>query len=284
MLTGCPSPAIPSQTPNVLVPRILTATIIGFWVLMTGILFRSIWFPEDSGLTQVDPGAVCQLIAARGEGSALDVYDDRVRVGNLSIEAAPVTKGGETLTRLKLSGLIRLGSGVLSDTNLNLNGWLELNPLGNLQSYRLTLITNKPAFELTMGQVSPHVAPALLVKQGRTVLMDSTLPSKGTGEGNPLMGLILGTLGLSGSEFKQIQAEAEAAAAAVKIEARQGKFDLAGTTRQGFVLRIGAPGKPGYRICVENTGEIVRLETPVSYHLLTEALRSDIAPPHDPHP
>ena len=245
---------------------------------MTGILVRSIWFPADSRLTEVNPGSVFQLIAARGEASALDIYDDRVRVGHLTIEAAPLKKGSEALTRVKLSGQIHPDSGMLSGANLNFNGWLELNHLGDLQSYRLSLMTIKPSFELTMVQASPQAAPDLLVKQDRTVILDSTRLDSTRPEASPLLGFIMGALGISAADFKQIQAEAEAKAAALKIEARQGKFDLAGSPRQGFVLKIGSPGKPGYRLCIENTGEIVRLETPVSYHLMTESVRADTIP------
>ena len=259
--------------------RLLTATIFGFWICMTGILLRSIWFPADSRLTEVNPGAVFQLIAARGEGSALDIYEGRRIVGNLSVLALPGKRlGQQNVTNLKLNGQLDLNSPLLPGTRLDLNCQLDLDRDGNVLSSLLTLSTSKPNLKLVLGQTSPDAALSVLLEKDARVLVDSTLGGHGNTQANPMIALLLGSLGMSYADFNAVQAEAEGKAASMRIEARQGEFELGSTTRQGFVLKIGSPGKPGFRMCVDNTGEIVLLETPVSYHLMTESLRPETPP------
>ena len=245
---------------------------------MTGLLLKSLWFPADSRLAEVNPGAVFQLIAARGEPSALDIYDDRTIVGNLSVLAIPLRQADSILTRVKLNGQINLGNALLKGTRLDLNCQMEIDHGGGFQSYHLTLSTSRPKLSLVLSQAGPQAAPLMILKKDERVLLDSGNVEAGRSESNSLITLLLGTLGISPGEFLAIQADAEARASGVKIEARQGKFELAGTTRQGFVLKMGIPGKPGFRLCVENTGEIVLLETPVSYRLVTESVRLESPP------
>jgi hypothetical protein len=255
-------------------PRLFTIAIIGFWLVMSGLLLRSIWFPADSRLAVVNPGAVFQLIAARGESSELDIYDDRRIVGNLSISAGP---SGDN-TKLGINGRLNLDSGLLPGTSLDLNSQTFLDHGGNTLSFHLTLTTQQPKLNLIISQPSPEASPFLVLMKDGTALFDSSKAGPGQPEGNPFVALLLGTLGMSYTDFQAMRQDATAAAGTIQVEARQGKFELGNSTKQGFILKIGAPGKPGFRMCVENTGEIVRLETPVSYHLMTESLRPDSAP------
>ena len=264
-------------TPIVLLPRLLTTVIVGFWLIMSGLLLRSIWFPADSRLAEVNPGAVFQLIAARGEPSALDIYDDRRIVGSLSVMATPVGNGTPARTHLKLNAQINFNSALLPGTNLDLYCHMDLDREGNPRSWFLKLATIKPKLKLVLAQASPEAAPSVLLENDGKVLLDSSLAEPGKPEANPLLALLLGSLGMSYLDFQAIRADAGVKAAGVKIEARQGIFELGDGTRQGFILKIGTPGQPGFRMCVDNTGEIVRLETPVSYHLMTESVRPESA-------
>lgn len=239
---------------------------------------QSIWFPADSQLAEVNPGAVFQLIAARGEASGLDIYDDRRIVGNLTVQANPLAPSSAAGTRLRISGRLNLDGGLLPGTSLDVISETLLDHSGNTLSFQLTLTTRKPKLDLIISQASPDAPPVIVLNRDGAAWFDSASPGSGQLEGNPMVALLLGTLGMSSSDFQNIRSQAETAAAKVRIEARQGKFELGNGTRQGFILKIGTPGKPGFRMCVENTGEIVRLKTPVSYHLLTESLRPGNAP------
>ena len=155
---------------------------------MTGILLRSIWFPADSRLTEVNPGAVFQLIAARGEPSALDIYEGRRIVGNLSVLALPGRSPERGLvTNLKLNGQINLNNLLLPATRLDLNSQMELDRDGVAHSFLLTLSTTQPKLKLAVGQTSPGAAPSVYLEQNGNVLIDSHLPEHSKPEANPMV-------------------------------------------------------------------------------------------------
>lgn len=254
--------------------RILTLAIIGFWIVMTGMLMQSLWFPADSRLTKIDPGAVFQMVAARGEPSTLDVYDDRRIVGHLTVGTTRLRQDQWHPLKLRLNGKIRMDHPLLTGVNvLELESWAELDHGGQVRAFEVRLATGKNGIVLTVSQSAPEVPPVLLLKRDTTVLLDSRTLTDDPGASNPLVTLLLGTFGISLEDLSVIRQQAENQASGMAVEARQGKFDLGGTARQGFILKFGRPGQPGFRLCVENTGEIVRLETPTSYQLLTDSLR-----------
>ncbi len=247
---------------------------------MTGMLVQSIWFPADSRLMKVEPGAVFQLIAARGEASALDVYDDRRIVGQITILATQLRQGTRHPIKLRLNGRMNPDLPLLAGVKLELDSWAELDHDGDITAFDLKLETGKNGMILKISQTGPEAPPTLLLTQAGLVILDSKALPKENAESSPLATFLLGILGISQAELTAIRQQAGADASKMVMEARQGKFDLAGRERQGFVVTLGAPGRRGFRMCVENTGEIVLLETPVAYQFLTESLRP--APPLSP--
>ena len=247
---------------------------------MSGMLVQSIWFPADSRLMKVDPGAVFQLIAARGEPSALDIYDDRKIVGQITILATQLRQGARHPMKLRLNGRMNPDLPLLAGVKLELESWAELDHAGDITAFDLQLSTGKNGMILKISQTNPGVPPTLLLTQAGTVLLDSGTRPQENAETSPLATLLLGMLGISQAELTAIRQQAGADASRMVIEARQGKFDLAGRERQGFVVTLGAPGRRGFRMCIENTGEIVLLETPVAYQFVTESLRP--VPPLSP--
>lgn len=240
---------------------------------MTGMLVQSIWFPADSRLMKVDPGAVFQLIAARGESSALDIYDDRRIVGQLTILATQYRQGARQPIKLRLNGRMNPDLPLLAGVKLTLESWAELDHDGDITAFDLELKTGENGMILKISQTGPKVPPTLRLTQAGTVILDSAALPQENAEASPLATFLLGMLGISQAELAAIRQQAGTDASRMVIEARQGKFDLAGRERQGFVVTLGAPGRRGFRMGIENTGEIVLLETPVAYRFLTESLR-----------
>jgi hypothetical protein len=247
---------------------------------MSGMLVQSIWFPADSRLTVVNPGAVFQLITARGEPAALDIYDDRRIVGNVTITSSRLSKDLPHPIKLKWNGQIELSHPLLTGRQLKFSSWVDLDRDGRSDSFSLDLsLTRKDElklrddFNLTFSQTGPEAPPSLRISNGASILFDSAGISPDQLDRHPMVSVVLATLGISLKDLSAIRDRAANEADKLVMEARQGKFDLEGKQRQGFVIKLGRPGQPGFRLCVENTGEIVQLETPTSFHFLSESLR-----------
>jgi hypothetical protein len=264
--------------------RFLTLAITGFWIVMTVLLLQSIWFPADSRLTRVEPGAVFQLIAARGEPSLLDIYDDRKIVGKINVQATRLRQNQRHNIKLRINGNLQLNHPLMAGLNLDLTSSADLSHHGEVQAFDVSITTGKNALGINLKQTGPDQPPTIVLEQNKMILFDSrTLGAEGL-ESHPIVAILLGSFGISPKDVAAARGQAEKQAAAMVLEARQGTFDLAGTPRQGFVLTLAEPGRPGFRLCVENTGEIVRLETPTSFHFLTETLRALPSPDDDPNP
>lgn len=267
-----------SSKPPPVPARLLTISILSFWFIMTGMLMKSIWFPADSLLAQVQPGAVFQLIAARGEASVLDIYDDRKIVGNLNIQTNRFRHSQRHTIKVRMNGKISLSHPLLAGTNLEIMSWVDFDHAGEVLAFDTQLSTGKNAFVLKMSQANRAQAPEIVLTNNQKVVFDSRTQPSDRLEANPVIAVLLATVGITPKEMEAMRKQAETQAAEFQIEAREGSFDLNGNERQGYILKMGLPGRPGFRLCVENTGEIVRLETPTTFQLITETIRPLDAP------
>ncbi|MDB6071199.1 MAG: hypothetical protein JWL81_2370 [Verrucomicrobiales bacterium] len=265
------------QTPPV-PARLLTIVIISFWFVMTGMLMKSIWFPADSLLAEVQPGAVFQLIAARGEASVLDIYDDRKIVGHLNIQTNRFRHSQRHTIKVRMNGKVSLTHPLLAGTSLEIMSWVDFDHAGEILAFDAQFSTGRNALVLKMSQTNRAAAPEIVLTNNLKVIFDSkTFPTDKL-ESNPVISLLLATVGITPTELEAMRKQAETQASEFEIVAREGSFDLNGNERQGYILKMGLPGRPGFRLCVENTGEIVRLETPTTFQLITETIRPLDAP------
>lgn len=245
---------------------------------MTGMLMKSIWFPADSLLSEVQPGAVFQLIAARGEASVLDIYDDRKIVGHLNIQTNRFRHSQRHTIKVKMNGKVSLAHPLLAGTNLEIVSWVDFNHAGEMLAFDAKLSTGRNAIVLKMSQANRAAQPEVVLTNAGKTLFDSRTLDGGKVESNPVIALLLATVGITPTDLEAIRKQAETQAAELQIDAREGSFDLNGDERQGYILKMGLPGRPGFRLCVENTGEIVRLGTPTTFQLITETIRPLDAP------
>ncbi|RYD38025.1 MAG: hypothetical protein EOP86_01995 [Verrucomicrobiaceae bacterium] len=258
-----------------MIPRLFSILIIGFWLVMTSLLMRAIWFPEHSRLDAVNPGAVVRLVAARGEPSHLDIYEGRKIVGRLNVTPlSPPIPGGTDEVLLHLDGHLELR---LPARRLMMSGKLAFNHGGGLTGMDLTLSMRAPKLKLTLKQASGQEIPVARLLLGGTLLFDSSqIKESDAGmESNPTVMLLLGLMGMSPAEFDQVRQAARREADATAVDARQGDFEIEGVEHHGYLLSVLKNGASTFRVYVENTGQILSIETPTSYRLLSEAIAGD---------
>lgn len=257
------------------IPRLFSILIIGFWLVMTSLLLRAIWFPEHSRLDAVNPGAVVRLVAARGEPSHLDIYENRKIVGRLNVTPlSPQIPGGTEEVLLHLDGHLDLR---LPAKRLMMNGKLAFNHGGALTGMDFKLSMRAPKLELTLRQASGQEIPVARLLLGGTPLFDSSQMKEGDAgmESNPTAMLLLGLMGMSPAEFDRMRQAARKEADATAVDARQGDFEIGGREYQGYILSVLKNGTSTFRVHVENTGQILSIETPTSYRLLSDGIAGD---------
>lgn len=262
-----------------MISRLISVLIISFWLLMTGLLMRAIWFPGDSRLDKISPGAVFRVIAARGEPSHLDIYENRRVVGKLNVSPmSPQLSGRRQKIRLHLDGTLDLR---IQAQKLTVTGDVLLSHDGELTGMNLKLLLKSQRLELTIRQDEPDQEPVLkLTMLGMTLLDTSENVREGEVlEGNPSIALLLSFAGISPADSESIRQKANVEASATNLDARQGDFELSGRKHRGYVISVLRHNTPAFRMCVENTGQIMSIETPTSYRLITDDLNErDVQP------
>jgi hypothetical protein len=256
--------------------RSISFLIIGFWLIMTGLLLRAIWFPGDSQLDRISPGAIFRVIAARGDSSHLDIYEGRQIVGKLNVTPMPMSDPGQVigrvgLTKLHVDGTLDLR---LQALKLTATGDILLGHEGELAGIDLRLQIKSQKLELTIRQDGPGIEPSLKLTMAGIPLLDTSgnLSEGSELEANPAAALLLSLAGLSPEDLRSVQLKAEMESAATKVDARQGEFELNEVKHRGYVISVLRHGTPSFRMCVENTGQILSIDTPTSYRLVADDL------------
>lgn len=243
---------------------------------MTGLLMRAIWFPADSRLNVVSPGAVFRIIGTRGEESALNIMENRKQVGTLTITPASRAADQQGDVQIGIKGKIRLKGGILPPRQLIFDGDFSVNFVGELSRLNLTLSMKEEMLVMELRMDSPKAEPSITLSRGGMTLLDTRNVELGSRlEASPFAAILLGMVGLSPGEVTELRQQATAEASATTVEARQGEFEIEGIPHRGYLITVLNRGQKSFRVCVGNTGQILSLETPTSYQMISADLLID---------
>ena len=115
--------------------RILTATIVLFWLTMTGLLVRKELVPGATALRAVPVAHVAKLMFAHEQASDLQIYQEKLSVGRMQIH--PHFRKDEGQRRIDLTGSLQLMLPGMPRQRVTWTGGLELD--NRLELERLTL-------------------------------------------------------------------------------------------------------------------------------------------------
>lgn len=240
---------------------------------MTGLLMRAIWFPADSRLNVVSPGAVFRIIGTRGEESLLNIMENRKQVGTLTVSPVPRTADQQGDVRIRAKGKIRLKGGILPPRELKFEGDFAVNSQGELSRLDLTLRMREEQLEMMLRMDSPEAEPSLRLTRGGMTLVDTRNAESGSKlEASPFAAILLGMVGMSPGEVTELRQQASAEASATTAEARQGEFEIEGVPHRGYLITVRNRGQKSFRLCVGSTGQILSIETPTSYQMISRDL------------
>lgn len=250
-----------------MIARILSGFIILFWMTMTGLLVRKVWFPDESRLAEVSPRAVYELFAARGEPSYLDIFRDRNRIGTFQITPVFGTVDRPAVSRLNVQGRVHLGGmGDDGGRELQMRGAFAFTPDGEMTRSRLEIQLNRPRLRLRIDQSGENDGMVEFTHED-SVLFSSRLTAFAEGDGgNPYLHVLLAAAGIS---LQDLHAARNRAEAGTRFTARHGILTIEDRKFDGYVVSSAAPGEPGIRVYIDNAGQLLKMETPFGYSMLS---------------
>lgn len=241
--------------------RALTAILVLFWAVMTGLLLRNVYFPDHSVLAEVPPKLVWDLFLnqAAMHSNTLHVYHHQSKLGHANFHVLKSPKPGRdglTLYRLTASGGVDtpMGGGVKVSA-----GWrIEADLLDGeeLTGLRLDMTTADTGRTVVLRWQEGAAAPELKVRDKGDVVLDTrgALALAGLGSQAGLFGGLLGR-GEDGTP------------PGLEMTAREGLMDLAGRQRRCFVIRLKIFNNYEVQALFTEVGELARVDLPQGFFL-----------------
>jgi hypothetical protein len=265
-----------------------TALIFGFCGLMTTLLVRSILFPENSQLATASPQAICELFASRSEGTDMDIYEGDTITGQCRItplSGPPIPSRRLESVRVALNGTLQLRGPFASFGQLAFNSRFDLSVSGDVTSFDLNLRLPKadPPIDLRIDQPKGAAWPAITLTRGTTIAFTSNSGAEPDAATKSLLLWLSSTLGINPDQLATLtNPPTGSPPASASLSARGGRITVANSSTDGFILaRSDSGSNRAFRLYIASTGEILRIETPSSFNLLSDSFRPpDIAPPH----
>lgn len=263
--------------------RITGALIVLFWAVMTGLLVRDTYFPEESRFAEVPPALVWNLFLRHdASGAALNtlhLYHDDQKLGHATFSVRkrggePSSKGGQAEEEggnevtAAPSDFEVSATGMIDGVAMGRQGadvaWRIAGELAGGEHWRkVDLQTRWSATDTaaTLIWKEGEMQPAWEVRQGDELIMSSKtaagmLPGA---SGMVPPGLLPGFAG-AGVE--------DGVGSALNIRAREGTMDLAGRRRKCYVLHITILGMYEAKAIFTEAGELARVDLPQGYRLL----------------
>lgn len=243
--------------------RTVAIFIVLFWLTMTGLLVHQEMRPGDSALREVPPAHVGKLLFMHHQLSTLNIYSDKLRLGQLIIDPRPPE--GEKRD-LKFGGEVQIHIPGAKRERIGWEGHLHMDKLLSVEEFELTVFTHLPTDLESKIVIAPKENVAhyeLRASHGTVERQDYTLDERGARAALQQLGLDPSYLPIS---------KKQTVAAAFEIKARQSTLALHGEQMDTYLVTLESNGQTLLECHVDQLGRIVRANTLVGYTLTPDEI------------
>lgn len=241
--------------------RILSAVIVLFWAVMTGLIIRDTYFPDHSRFTVVPPRFVFDLFLSEAASfnNALHLYHHEERIGYTTFSIRRENKEDPPVYAILASGSLTLPGAAHpgDDVSYRLSG--ELADAERWQSFELEIKSRTSEIFATIGWKQGDKLPSVEVKKGDQVVMNTQLMKT-------MMAMKGGGLGGMGM-FAKLP-DLQKAGQGSPLQAREGMMDLAGKQRRCYIVSLKVLQMEEIRVYFTEVGELARIELPQGYRFV----------------
>ncbi|TDU63199.1 hypothetical protein EI77_04407 [Prosthecobacter fusiformis] len=245
--------------------RILSAVVVLFWAVMTGLIIRDTYFPDHSRFAVVPPKFVFDLFLteAAAFNNTLHLYHEKEKIGHTTFtirrdgnveedEEAPVyavlASGSMDLKESQIAG---------HDVTYRLTG--ELEDAERWSSFDLELKSVSADMQATVIWKTGDKLPAIEVKKAGQLVMNTQFIQT--------MMAMKGAFGGETDWLAQLTKVREGAQA-MPLKAREGIMELAGKQRRCYIVTLDVLQMEEVRLYFTEVGELARIEFPQGYRFI----------------
>lgn len=245
--------------------RFLSALILLFWAVMTGLIIRDTYFPDQSRFAAVPPRFVFDLFLAEAAAfnNSLHLYKGEEKIGqtNFSIRREEGNPGRPVYAVLA-SGSMDLPASSRPGGRQDVSFRLVAELVNAEEWTALDMDISSPAagMDAEIRWKEGESAPDFRVKKdGRTLVDSSTLSS---------FMAVQGALGGRSGLLSQAARLQDAGSGSSPLTAREGLMELAGKRRRCYVVTLKVLGSEEVRMLFTEAGELARIDLPQGYRFI----------------
>lgn len=258
--------------------------IVSFWLVMTVLLVRMAYFPDDSQLALESPQVVMERFLSRANNpdmtpDELDIWKGSKIVGSMRVVPQPLPKPEHR--RLNAHGRVRIDARLglnipyMGDSDMILAATLDMDTKSNVKQSDVTLKMDRMNLSLHIVDKGDGKSPHVVLTQ-HDVELFNTASLENTGSSQQMITMILASVGMNTSDIEKRQAAAKAEADGMVTEARRGGFEVRGKQFNGYRLTttLGGGGGRKFVLSVSDSGELIAMTTSfLDYDFVSDSLR-----------
>lgn len=241
--------------------RLISALVVLFWTVMTGLIIRDTYFPDHSRFAEVPVRLVFDLFLSEAAAfnNTLHLYQGQEKIGHTGFALRmDENRGAEAgpLYALVAHGAVTVaGERGKMDVGFRMNG--ELLEAEHWQSFDIHITSPDNEMEAVIAWKQGAELPVIEVKKGGQVMMNTQMAQT-----------LLESPATSGWLKQMLPATALPQISTMRLHAREGRLDLAGKQRRCYI--VTATLMQGYeaRLFFTELGELARVELPGGYRLI----------------
>lgn len=258
--------------------RAAAALAVLFWAVMTSLLIRDVYFPDESRFAEVPTSLVFDRFLKQAEVNVntLHLYhgSDKIGHANLTLGSSRVPGNGIRYHWLVRGVVERLqAKGDRVDVTWEVTGMSDGQ--GEWRQMELTAKMPKQQSALKVVWTQGDKFPAVRITREEKTVLDTQNAGLLTALG------LAGMQGGAGGDWAQ--ALMPLTGGSMKADefhftAREGGIELAGRERRCFLVTAPLPGGQQVRMVFAETGELARIDLPQDYRLIEPLIHGMIPP------
>jgi len=242
--------------------RLISALVVLFWTVMTGLIIRDTYFPDHSRFAEVPVRMVFDLFLSEAASfnNTLHLYQGKEKIGHTGFALRKLDEGrraeAKPLYALVVNGSVTVaGERGKMDVGFRMNG--ELIEAEHWQAFDIHITSPDNEMEAVIAWKVGDELPAIDVKKGGQVIMNTQMAKT-----------LLESPATSGWLTQMLPASALPQISSMHLQAREGRLDLAGKQRRSYI--VTAKLMQGYeaKLYFTELGELARVELPGGYRLI----------------
>lgn len=242
--------------------RIFAALIVGFWLVMSALLFRLEVHPEKSTLLDVPVSHVLKLMFVQAQPSNLNIVVGGQHMGSLSIR--PNTTADKQTRSVAFAGNLSLQLPMMSRQRVAWDGTLDLDRAFEMTALKFSVLVRESGYT-TEFIIDPraHRVSYRMLQRGRFITQ-SSLPLDSDGASSALL-----QLGIDPTILANLR-ENFASLASPTMTAKQSELKIRNEKIDAYQLTVRQGDAVIADIYVSQLGQILLAKTPLGFTLSSE--------------